>query len=92
MFGREQLRVLRLRLGQYGDGADLIAGLITEIEAQRPVVLAALRCTGEDGHDGVVTLAVRAEEYLDKLCTTDASWRDSRGGVNIDEEIYRCGS
>jgi hypothetical protein len=69
-------------------GADVIDALLDEIEAQRPVVLEALNCTGEDGHDSVVNLVCVAEEYLDKLIAADPSWRTEFGTANVDRKTY----
>jgi hypothetical protein len=88
MLTKVQLIELRARFQDptHGSISATVATLIDEIEAQRPVVLAALACTGEDGHDGTVNLVVAAEEYLDKLCASDASWRTKYGTANIDRK------
>jgi hypothetical protein len=88
MLTRSQISELR-RLGD--DGAQFSESLrlaLDEIEAQRPIVLAALNCTDEDGHDGVNTLCVAAEEYLKKLATDDARWLSKYETVNIDRAVY----
>lgn len=53
-----------------GTHSEVVAALgkaLVEIKLQRPVVKAALACTGEDGHDGVTDLVCAAEEYLEKI-------------------------
>jgi hypothetical protein len=65
-----------------------ISMLVDEIEAQRPVVLAALNCTGEDGHDGTTELVVAAKEYLDKIAAVDPNWRNTHGSANINRTTY----
>lgn len=59
---------------EFGPSEDAITVVLDELEAQRPVVLAALKCTGEDGKDGIVDLVVAAEEYLEKLQKSDEQW------------------
>jgi hypothetical protein len=68
--------------------AEQMAVALDEIEAERPVVLAALVCTGEDGHDGTVSLVCAAEEYLDKIAAADPKWRSQYGCAAIDRAVY----
>lgn len=60
------------------DPESVIAMLVAEIEAQRAVVIAALGCTGEDGHDGSTDLSCAAEEYLAEIAKSDPRWTSWR--------------
>jgi hypothetical protein len=56
--------------------------LFAELENYRPIVLAALQCTGEDGHDGVAKLNEKAEDYLDQLKDRD-EWEQSKSDQDM---------
>lgn len=88
MLTKAQLTDLRVFGTNWPALAGTIAMLVDEIEAQRPIVLAALACTGEDGHDGTLDLVCAATEYLDKLAAVDTKWRNQYGNAEIDRKVY----
>lgn len=71
-----------LEKNEFGPPKDVILVVLRELKEQRKLVIAALRCTGEDGHDGFGNLNREAEDYLDKITTKDPSWRTQYGSFN----------
>lgn len=68
LIARKEIERLRqLFVGGTSATEKLLVQLLDEIELTRPAVIAALGCTGEDGKDGIVDLAVAAEELAERL-------------------------
>jgi hypothetical protein len=83
MLTRKQLLDLRNQCGEFGPSDDAIHVVLDELEQQRAIILAALKCTGPDAHDGFTNLVVAAEDYLDSLKKEDTAWETASVYENL---------